>query len=60
MFSSEFVAEYAIKKMFAKQKVIVPGFSIKAGRVLAKLAPENLQMFFAYNTQRKKFGTDEK
>ncbi|MBQ2721012.1 MAG: SDR family oxidoreductase [Clostridia bacterium] len=60
MLSSEFVAEYAIKKMFAKQKVIVPGFSMKAGRVLAKLAPENLQMFFAYNTQRKKFGADEK
>lgn len=54
--SSEYVAEYAIKKMFAKQKVIVPGFSVKAGRVLAKLAPESLQMVFAYNTQRKKFG----
>lgn len=54
--SSEYVAEYAIKKMFARQKVIVPGFSMKAGRVLAKLAPESLQMVFAYNTQRKKFG----
>lgn len=54
--SSEYVAEYAIKKMFAKQKVIVPGFSMKAGRVLAKIAPESLQTVFAYNTQRKKFG----
>ena len=54
--SSEYVAEYAIKKMFAKQKVIVPGFTIKAGRVLAKIAPESLQTVFAYNTQRKKFG----
>jgi short-subunit dehydrogenase len=54
--SSEYVAEYAIKKMFKKQKVIVPGFTIKAGRVLAKIAPESLQTVFAYNTQRKKFG----
>ena len=54
--SSEYVAEYAIKKMFARQKVIVPGFTVKAGRVLAKLAPEGLQMVFAYNTQRKKLG----
>ena len=54
--SSEYVAEYAIKKMFRRQKVIVPGFTIKAGRVLAKIAPESLQTVFAYNTQRKKFG----
>ncbi len=58
--SSEYVAEYAIKKMFRRKQVIVPGFSMKAGRVGAKLAPEKLQMYFAYNTQRRKFGKDEK
>lgn len=60
MLSSEFVAEYAIKKMFRKKQVIVPGLNMKAGRLGAKLAPERLQLYFAYNTQRKKFGRDEK
>lgn len=58
--SSGFVAKYAVKKMFERKKVIVPGAAMKAGRVLAKLAPENLQMLFAYNTQRKKLGEDER
>ncbi len=58
--SSGFVAEYAVKKMFERKKVIVPGAAMKAGRILAKLAPENIQMLFAYNTQRKKLGEDER
>ena len=47
-------------KMLERKKVIVPGFVMKAGRTLAKLAPENMQMYFAYNTQRKKLGGDER
>ncbi len=58
--SSEYVAKYAVNKMLERKKVIVPGFAMKAGRALAKLAPENMQMYFAYNTQRKKLGGDER
>lgn len=58
--SSEYVAKYAVAKMLERKKVIVPGVVMKAGIALAKLAPENLQMYFAYNTQRKKLYGDEK
>lgn len=57
--SSEYVAEYAIKKMFKRKQTIVPGFSLKMGRILAKIAPERLQLFFAYSTQRKKLGNEK-
>jgi short-subunit dehydrogenase len=58
--SSRTVAEYAVKKMFERKKVIVPGITMQAGRLLAKLAPENVAMSFAYNTQKRKLGSDEK
>ena len=58
--SSEYVAKYAVKKLLERKQVIVPGASVRVGKALAKIAPENLQMFFAYKTQRKKCGDDEK
>ncbi len=56
MQSSEFVANYAIKKMFEKKKVIVPGFSIKCLRIGSKIAPESLLAKVCYKMQHKKLG----
>jgi len=52
--SSEYVAEYAINKMFKKKLVIVPGFIMKCARFLTKVAPEKLILRVAYNQQKKK------
>ena len=52
--SSEYVAEYAIKKMFKRKLIIVPGIIMKCARFLTKIAPEKLVLKVAYNQQRKK------
>ena len=52
--TSEYVAKYAIKKMFKRKMVIVPGFIMKCARFAAKLAPEKLLLKIAYNQQKKK------
>lgn len=56
MQSSEFVANYAIKKMFEKKKVIVPGFGVKCMRLASKIAPEGLNARVCYKMQHKKLG----
>jgi len=56
MQSSEFVANYAIKKMFEKKKVIVPGFGVKCMRLASKIAPEGLNARICYKMQHKKLG----
>lgn len=52
--SSEYTAQYAIKKLLNKKLVIVPGFINKCGHVSGKIAPSRLSMVITYRIQRKK------
>ena len=52
--TSEFVAKYAIDKMFKRKLVIVPGFVMKCARVASKITPDRLLLKVAYNQQKKK------
>lgn len=51
---SKDVAEYAIKKMFNKKLIIVPGFSIKMGIFFQRFVPTKLLLKISYNIQRSK------
>lgn len=48
------VAQYAIKKMFQKKLVIVPGFLMKLNVTFNRLLPRKLLLHFAYNVQKSK------
>lgn len=52
--SSEYVAKYAINKMFKKKLIILPGIKIKIARTLAKISPEKLVARVCYHMQEKK------
>lgn len=52
--TSEYVAKYAIKKMFKRKLVIVPGKVMKCARFLTKITPEKLLLKVSYNQQKKK------
>lgn len=52
--TSEYVAKYAINKMFKRKLVIVPGFIMKCARFLTKITPSKLVLKIAYNQQHKK------
>ena len=52
--TSQQVAEYAVKKMFQKKRIILPGFSIKLARIGAKLAPDSLVAKICMRMQEKK------
>ncbi len=54
--SSEAVARIAVRGMFARKTVVVPGLSLRLGRIAAKLLPDRLLMAFAWRTQKKKAG----
>lgn len=49
--TSEFVAKYAIRKMFEKKRVIVPGFEFKLARLGSMIAPEPVNAAFCYYAQ---------
>ena len=51
---SKDVARYAIKKMFNKKLIIVPGFSIKMGIFFQRFVPTKLLLKISYNIQRSK------
>ena len=51
---SDYVARYAIKKMFKDKLVIVPGFMNKLSVIGCKIAPIKLLLKIDYNIQRKK------
>ena len=51
---SEYVAKYAIKKMFKNKKIIVPGFGMRLAKTLSKLVPDNLLAKISYNNQKRK------
>ena len=48
------VSKYAIKKMFRKKLVIIPGLTVKLGTFVTRLAPTKLLMKISYNIQKKK------
>lgn len=47
-------AEYAVKKMFKRKLVIVPGFSIKCTRLLSKILPDCIGERLVYRIQKNK------
>ena len=51
---SKDVAEYAIKKMFKKKLIIIPGFKIKMGIFFQRFVPTKLLLKISYNIQRSK------
>lgn len=52
--SSEYVAKYAIDKMFKGKLIIVPTFYMKLSLLAAKLAPRKLMLRIVYNIQDNK------
>ena len=52
--SSEYVARYAIDKMFKNKLVIVPGFSIKMLYIFGRLLPLKFKLKSTYNIQYRK------
>ena len=52
--SSEYVAKYAVDKLFKGKFYIVPGWKIKLARFGAKIEPNNLVAKICYNMQRRK------
>lgn len=54
--SSEFVARYALRKMFAGKTIIVPGFTMKAVLLGERFLPQSTVTKFAYHMQKRKAG----
>ena len=52
--SSEYVAKYAIEKMFKNKLVIVPGFNIKMLYIFGRIIPTKLKLKATYNIQYRK------
>lgn len=51
---SDYVAKYAVDKMFNNKFIIVPGISIKMLRILSKIVPDSLLVRFVYRSQKRK------
>lgn len=52
--SSEYVAKYAIDKMFKNKLVIIPTFKMKAAIFMTRLVPTKLLLHITYNIQDRK------
>lgn len=52
--SPKMVAEYAIRKLFAKKMIIVPTFKMKLTLFASRFAPHRLSLIIAYHIQGKK------
>lgn len=52
--SSDYVAKYAIDKMFQRKNIIIPGLSIKILSKLSRLAPTSIDLKIAYYNQKRK------
>lgn len=52
--SSEYVAKYAINKMFKRKTIIVPGAKMKLGLFLSSILTKKRQLKVIYNIQKKK------
>ncbi len=51
---SDYVAKYAIKKMFKKKKVIIPGLNIKLAHIGSKIIPLRFLLPSVYKIQKEK------
>lgn len=51
---SEYVAKYAVNKMFSNKEIIIPGKLIKLSALGAKIAPASLVTSIAYKQQKRK------
>lgn len=51
---SEAVARYAIRQMFRKKTVIIPGFFMKAGKFFSRFVSEKLLLRILHHAQQKK------
>lgn len=51
---ARFIAEYAVKKMFERKEVIVPGWQMKLMRPLQKIIPDFILCKIAYHIQKRK------
>jgi len=56
--SKEYVASYAIEKMFKKKSIIIPGFKMKAIIVFSKIMPRKMLTHINYYNQQKKGKND--
>ena len=56
--SKEYVANYALKQMFKRKTIIIPGFQMKAIIVLSKMLPRKFVTHVNYYNQRKKGKND--
>ena len=52
--SSDYVCQYAYKKMMKKKKLIIPGINVKIGYIASKIMPLNSVLPFVYKAQSKK------
>lgn len=52
--SSEYVAKYAVEKMFKKKLLIIPGFNMKLLYIFGRFVPNKLKLKITYNIQYKK------
>lgn len=52
--SSQYCADYAVKKMFERQTIIVPSLSMKAGVVAQRLVPRSVMSKITSEIQKKK------
>jgi short-subunit dehydrogenase len=56
--SSEYVARYALDKMFARKTVIVPGMQMKAALFGERFLPQAAIARIAYHMQKRKTGPE--
>ena len=52
--NSKYVAEYAIKEMFKKKLIIIPGFKMKCMQFFSRISTTKLAAKVIYNVQKKK------
>lgn len=52
--SSEYVVKYALKKMFKRKNIIIPGVKIKIARFFSKISPVKLNLRVIHRIQRSK------
>ncbi len=52
--TSRDVAEYAIKKMFKKKLIIIPGFIMRMGTFFQRFVPTKILLKISYNIQKSK------
>lgn len=52
--SSDYVAKYAIQKMFEEKPVIIPGFKMKCARFFGRFVPTGMMLRIIYKIQKRK------